>query len=54
MLDLLKRVGWTQAELARDLGASKNTVANWCSGSETVACRAAIKYLECLARGMGR
>jgi len=55
MKELLFKIGWTQGRFARELGTSPNTVSNWCVNSpDTVAFRAAMKYLECMARSMGR
>ena len=53
MDELLKRIGWSQAELARKLETSPNTVSRWCRKGEGVSYRVAVKYLECIARGLG-
>ena len=50
---LLRRIGWSQAELARKLETSPNTVSRWCKNEEGISYRAARAYLECMARGMG-
>lgn len=54
MNELLAKIGWTQAEFARQVGASTTTVGRWCRGEGGVAYRVAVKYLECLLRGMGK
>ena len=50
---LLRRIGWTQAELARRLETSPKTVSRWCKEGGGVSYRASVLYLECMARGMG-
>jgi len=55
MKNLLNRIGWTQSQLARDLDTSENTVSKWCkTDPDTLAYRATVRYLECLARAMGK
>ncbi len=50
------RIGWSQAEFARQIGVSQNTVSKWChvEHCDTVAARLAVKYLECLLKAMGK
>ena len=54
MVDLLNRIGWSQAEFARQVGASETTVSKWCKGRGGLALRLATLYLEALLRGMGK
>jgi transcriptional regulator with XRE-family HTH domain len=50
MKELLAKVGWTQAEFARRIETSPNTVMEWCKGGDSLAYRIAVKYLELLSR----
>lgn len=55
MDDLLKRIGWTQAEFARQLGANLATVNRWCRHpKDTLPYRLAMLYLNLLAERMGK
>ena len=51
MKELLKKVGWTQAEFARQISVNKDTVNSWCQGEvDSGAYRLAIKYLTLLVQ----
>ena len=55
MPELLTRIGWSQAQLAREVGTSPVTVSKWCSKPHTtLAYRVICMYLEVLLKGMGR
>lgn len=41
---LLKELGWSQAELGRRIGVHKNTISNWCSSNKPP--EVVIFYLE--------
>ena len=47
MIDLLARLGWSQAYLADRLGVSPKTVCGWAKGEAPVY---AMRYLELCAR----
>ena len=54
MNDLLKTLGWTQADLVRQLGCNPKTVQRWCQGdNHKMAYRAVMSYLECTIRSEG-
>lgn len=55
MDDLLKRIGWTQAEFSRQVDASLATVNRWCRHpKDTLPYRLAMLYLNLLAERMGK
>ena len=54
MTELLERMGWTQAELGRQLGVSGNTVSRWCKTGGGLSYRLACLYLQVLLRMMGK
>ena len=50
MKSLLERIGWSQAYLAKHLGVSERTVANWCRKEPN---KVAMKYLELICNLVG-
>ena len=49
MKKLLKELGWTQADLVRELDCNPKTVQRWCNGeNHKMAYRATMFYLQCL------
>ncbi len=51
MNELLERVGWSQAEFARRVGVTANTVSKWCKGQPSSV---ALAYLELVDRLLNR
>ena len=54
MVELLSKIGWSQAEFGRQVGVSANTVGRWCRNRSGLSYRLACLYLEALVRGMGK
>ena len=50
MVNLLDRLGWSQAYFARRVGVSSKTVGRWCKGSPDPV---AMAYLELCVKLLG-
>ena len=49
MKALLKKMGWSQGDLSRELGVNRSTVYRWCRDETGSGYRVAMAYLECMS-----